>query len=114
MRYKQNFLRKKYQVSHDATFALAYISSLKETVCRKYAKDLWVINFHYFTATEVYKQTLTPQQEADFTMLRTHLVQKYQSDMARYTEWEAEVVLYAESNDWFAQAGVAMGFSMTV
>jgi ABC-type transporter MlaC component len=101
-------------VSHDPTFALAYISSLKETVCRKYAKDLWAINFHHFTTTELCGQTLTPEQQANFTMVRTHLVQKYQSDMARYAEWETEVVSSAVHNDWFAQGAVAMGFSMPV
>ncbi len=71
---------KKYQASQN-------INSLKEFVSRKYAKDLWAINVHYFMRSQS-RTPLTPAEEEEFKMIREHLVQKYNSDIARFTVCE--------------------------
>jgi hypothetical protein len=56
-------------------------------VCRKYAKDLWAINFHYYLRTQA-GQPLTPAEEEQIIMVREHLLQKYNNDIARFTACE--------------------------
>lgn len=64
---------------------------------RKYAKDLWAINFNYFMRTQA-EPPLTHTEEEQFKMVREHLVRKYNNDMARFAVSEEAMTRFKEGS----------------
>ena len=103
--------------SHDATFALAYLANIKETVSRKYAKDTWVVNFKYFlntTFTEI-RGAPSPWQSSpeyvnNYTLLREHLLNRYNAELEEIADNEKLAVSCPRACAAFELAAVMHGF----
>jgi hypothetical protein len=101
--------------SHDATFALAYLANIKETISRKYAKDIWVVNLQYFVNSTFTEIRGTPWQSSpeyvnNYPLLREHLLNRYNAEMEEIAANEKLAVSCPRACAEFELAAVMHGF----
>ncbi len=95
---------------------------MREDIARKYAKDLWVVNFRYFLdmnglnvgAWEAGRPSWedSPEYAINYTILREHLLNKYNEDMAQNV-FNTSVVTYdTQTRERFEITTMDQGFVM--
>ena len=105
--------------SHDATFALAFLANVKELVARKYAKDIWTLNFRHYvnmTFTEIHGPNAAPWQSCpeyanNYTLLKEHLLNRFNEEMAENAANEQLAVSCPTACLAFERAAILQGFN---
>ena len=110
----------------DATLALAYLAKKREEIARKYAKEMWVVNFNYFLSMNGLSTSALdrmvgapprweaePQFSINYTLLREHLLKKYNEDRLQNAFNAAVVVYDTEAHERFEAAAMEQGFVMS-
>ena len=104
---------------------MAYLAKVREDIARKYAKEMWVVNFNYFLSMNGLSTSALdrmvgapprweaePQYSINYTLLREHLLKKHNEDRLQ-NAFNASVVVYdKEARERFEIAAMQAGFVM--
>jgi len=101
------------------------LAQVREDIARKYAKEMWVVNFNYFMSMNGLSTSALdrmvgapprweaePQYSINYTLLREHLLKKYNEDRLQNAFNAAVVVYDTEARERFERAAVEAGFVM--
>ena len=103
---------------------MAYLAKVREDISRKYAKEMWVVNFNYFLSMNGLSTSALdrfgapprweaePQFSINYTLLREHLLKKYNEDRLQNAFNACAVVHSAEARERFERAAMEAGFVM--
>ena len=101
------------------------MAKVREDIARKYAKEMWVVNFNYFMSMNGLNSSdldrmvgapprweAEPQYSINYTLLREHLLKKYNEDRLQNAFNACAVVHSAEARERFERAARESGFVM--